>query len=87
MFEWGSVTPEDFTNPVTGETVTIRLRHKPDPVSIRKTVNVNGREIDQVVRDEMGDYNEIYKLAEANSRVLSESFFDIRRIREMVVPV
>ncbi|TGK36278.1 hypothetical protein [Leptospira andrefontaineae] len=86
MLEWSKVEPKKYVDPLTGEGVTMRIRHVPDPVLKRKDVDVDGRDLDLIAREEMETYEEFQKLCEANSGILSEYDFDINKLRKLVIP-
>lgn len=87
MFEYASVELRDFTDPVTGDPVTLRLLHRTDHGTPLRTIDVQGRDLDLLARQEMGSYEEMLKLVEANDQVISENLYDLEYVDEMVVPV
>ena len=88
MFEFANVPVSDYTDPVSGEKVSLRLLHRTSHGTPLRTVQINGRDIDQIAIEEKGTYEEMLKIVEANTRVLSENDFDLTKIKpaEIIIP-
>ncbi|MDI7218857.1 hypothetical protein QMN07_15255 [Leptospira santarosai] len=87
MLEFGNVRPKEYIDPVTGETVTLRLLHRITIPSDIRIVNSNGRDLDHIALEEMGSYEELMNLCEANATYLSENRFDITKMNEVIIPL
>lgn len=85
MFEWIAVKEVNFIN-ANGKTTSVKLTHE-IPIQTGYEVDCNGKDLDLIAYEELGNEFESLRLMENNSTVLAEYDFNMSKIRKIKIPV
>ncbi len=73
MLEFANVEPQNYTDPVTLKTESIRLIHYIDTTLIsQRELSQENKDIDLISYDEFGNYDNVLNIAESNATSISE---------------
>lgn len=85
MLEFLQVKSALYTDPETGEKIDLRLLHRPSTTFVEKEKVDASIDMDLIAKNNMGDYDDLLRLCEANP-LLSEYDFDSAKLGKIVVP-
>lgn len=85
MFEWVQVKEIEFLN-ANGKSTSVKLQHE-IPTQTGFDVDVQGKDLDLIAYEELGNEFESLRLLENNSTILAEYDFDMSKILKIKIPV
>lgn len=86
MNEFMNVVKIPYVDPLTGNIYSLNGIHLKEIQALSKTVQTNGKEIDQITYDEMAINDEMLRLCEFNSGYMMERQFNVDKIKQMDIP-